>query len=99
LSCEESKTQLVVLGFDLGWLDDVLFFGVGVLLNADLFVAFSTDRYTDLELTGNLTEILALRVAHDDPLVEECMVGLLIQITEIKLVVADHRVFKEALVH
>jgi hypothetical protein len=90
---------LVEFRFNLGWLDDVLLFWVGIFLYTNLLVTYTRNRDTDLKLAGNLTEILTLRIAHDDPLVEESMVRLLIQVTEIELIVTDKRIFKEALVH
>jgi hypothetical protein len=72
---------------------------VGVLLDSDLLVTSARNCDTDLKLAGNLAEILALWVAHDNPLVEESVVRLLIQVTQIKFIITDKRVFEESLIH
>jgi hypothetical protein len=99
LTAEEAEAQLIELGLDLGRLDNILDLRVGIILDTDLFVANTGDCDTDLELTSDFAELFRFRVTHDDPFVKERVIGLLIQVTEIKLVITNERVFKKALVH
>ena len=85
--------------FDLGRLNYIFYLRVRIIFNAHLLVALSANCDADLQLTRHLSKVLRLWVAHNDPLVKQCVVGLLIQVAEIKLVVTDQSVLKEALVH
>ena len=78
LRCKEPELELVEGGFDLRRLNDIFDLRVWIIFNTHLFVTLPTNRDADLQLAGHLSKVLGLRVAHDDPLVQQSVIGLLV---------------------
>ena len=76
LGREEAEVELVEVGLDLRWLDDVLRVRLGVLLDGDVLVTRADHVHAQLEVGGDVCEALAVWVAHDDPLVQEGVLRL-----------------------
>jgi hypothetical protein len=62
--------QLVELGLNLRWLNDIFLLRVRVILDLDLLITFSRDSNGELELTSYFTEGFRFWVRHNDPFVQ-----------------------------
>jgi len=98
LGAEESNVQLVKLWLNLRRLDNFFLMRMWVLTDCDLGVALSADRDAQFKVAGDLAEVIALGVAHGDPLVHHGVVLHQVDVAQIEFVKADHRVFEKAFV-
>lgn len=94
----QSDLELVELWLDLWRLEHIVLSGIGVIIDGHLLVSLTCNRDTDLEVASDLSKVVTLRVAHDEPLVHEGMVFAGVEPTQVKLVVADQGVFEESFV-
>ena len=98
---DESDLQLLELFLDLGGHQDDGIGSVGsrLVIQLDLLVAGALDRDTDLQVAGDLAEILALGVHQGEPLVLEGMLFLEVDRGHVELVGANQFVTEDAFVH
>ena len=90
---------MVELWFNLGRLEYILFFWIWIVLNTDLLVTLSANRYAEFELSSDLAVVFTLWVAENNPLVHQRVVGHLINVRKVKLVVADKSILEKAFIH
>lgn len=99
LCAEEADVQLVEFRLYLGWLQVFLLLRVRIIFNLYLFVSRAADCDRNLQVGSNFTELLALGVCHYNPLVHKSVVFTTVNLSQIKLVVADEGILEESLVH
>ena len=66
---KETNIELIKLGLDRWGRDKLFDLGFRVIFNGNLIVSVTGDGHRDLKVASNLAEVLALGIAHNDPLV------------------------------
>lgn len=66
---KETNVELIKLGLDRWGRDKLFDLGFRVIFNGNLIVSVTGDGHRDLKVASNLAEVLALGIAHNDPLV------------------------------
>jgi hypothetical protein len=82
----------------LGWLKHFLFFWVRIILDTNLFIAFTANGNAELKLSRNFSVVFTLWVAENNPLMKQRVIWHLVDVGKIKLVVSNKSIFIKTLI-
>ena len=66
-----------------------------VLSQGHTLISFSLDRQGQLEISSDIIEVLHERVAQGDPLVQQGVTGLQVNLAQVDLIDTNHRVLED----
>ena len=97
----ETYLQLLELFLDLSWHQSICIcsFWSTFIIQLDLLISRSLNRNTDLQITSDRTKIFSLRIDKSNPLVVHSMLFLVVDVSHIEFVHANHLISEHTLVH